>query len=98
MDTLEEVYSALRGQGELEWIGQGRAAVLYFNNGKRRYKIFFDDSNVEISEKKRFFKQEYWESLGSRHYCNPEDSIEDVYDTVMYCLRTWKYGEREGEA
>ena len=96
MDTLEEVYGALRGQGELEWIGQGKtAAVLYFSWGKRRYKIYFDDSNVEISEKKRFFKQEYWESLGSRHYCNPEDSTDDVYDTVMYCLRTWKSRGKE---
>ena len=31
METLEEVYSALKGQGRLEWIGEKKAAaVLYF--------------------------------------------------------------------
>lgn len=91
MRTVEDVYNALRGQGELEWIGGGKsAAVLYFAGGRRQYKIFFDDSNVEISIKKRLFKDEYWESIGVRHYDSPEDTVEDVFDTVMWCLGEYK--------
>lgn len=93
METVEDVFNALRGQGELEWIGQKKAAaVLYFQRGHKRFKIYFDDSNVEISVRKRLFQNEYWDSLGTRHYDNPEDTAADVFDTVMWCLR--EYGGR----
>lgn len=93
METVEDVFGALRGQGELEWIGQSKsAAVLYFQRGRKRFKIYFDDSNVEISVKKRLFKDEYWDSLGTRHYDNPEDTVNDVFDTIMWCLE--EYGGR----
>ena len=52
LETVEDVYKALTGQGELEWIGEKKqAAVLYYTVGRRQYKIFFDDSNVEVSVK-----------------------------------------------
>lgn len=93
MESVEDVFNALRGQGELEWIGQSKgAAVLYFQRGRKRFKIYFDDSNVEISVHKRLFKNEYWDSLGTRHYDNPEDTVSDVFDTVMWCLE--EYGGR----
>ena len=58
METLEEVYSALKGQGRLEWIGEKKAAaVLYFSRGRKQYKVYFDESNVEISVKKRLFRE-----------------------------------------
>lgn len=93
MDTLEEVYSALTGQGRLEWIGGKKAAaVLYFNRGRRQYKVYFDDSNVEVSVKKHLFGKEYWDSVGLRRYISPEDSLQDVFDTVMWCVKEygWK--------
>ncbi|WP_322169950.1 hypothetical protein [Acutalibacter caecimuris] len=87
LETVEDVYKALAGQGQLEWIGESRtAAVLYFQRGKKQFKVFFDDSNVEVSVKKRWFKDEYWDSLGTRHYDAPEDTVNDVFDTVMWCL------------
>ncbi len=95
--SVEEVYLALRGQGRLEWIGQSKsAAALYFTRGRREYKIYFDESNVEISQKKRLWKHEYWDSLGQRRYINPEDTVSDVYDTVMWCLR--EYGRKEQDS
>lgn len=94
METVEEVYRAFDGRFTMEWIGQTKtAAVLYFSNGKKEYKIFFDDSNVEISLKKRWRKEEYWESVGARHYNNPEDTVNDVFDTVEWCLQ--EYGGRK---
>ena len=46
METVEEVYQAFDGRFTMEWIGQTKtAAALYFSNGKKEYKIFFDDSN-----------------------------------------------------
>ena len=55
MKTLEEVFGALRGQGRLEWIGQKKqAAALYFQRGRKRYKIYFDESNVEVSVLRRW--------------------------------------------
>lgn len=94
MDTVEDVYKAFDGRFRMEWIGQSKtAAVLYFSNGKREYKIFFDDSNVEISLKKRWRKEEYWESIGARHYNNPGDTVNDVFDTVDWCLK--EYGGRK---
>ncbi len=93
MKTLEEVFGALRGQGRLEWIGQEKAAaVLYFQRGRSRFKIYFDDSNVEVSQLRRWFKEEYWDSLGARHYDAPEDTVDDLFDTVMWCLK--EYGGR----
>lgn len=88
LETVEDVFKALTGQGELEWIGRNKqAAVLYYTAGRRQYKIYFDESNVEISVKKRLFKNEYWDSLGVRHYTEPEDSVQDVFDTVMWCRK-----------
>jgi len=95
MDTLEEVYSALTGQGRLEWIGRGRtAAVLYFSRGRRQYKVYFDESNVEISEKKSFFGREYWDSIGERRYVNPEDSLDDIFDTVLWCVKEYGWNQK----
>ena len=93
MDTLEEVYGAQTGQGRLEWIGEKKsAAVLYFSRGRKQYKVYFDDSNVEISVKKRLFGNEYWDSIGQRRYISPEDSLDDVFETVMWCVK--EYGWR----
>jgi len=95
MDTLEEVYNALTGQGRLEWIGEKKAAaVLYFNKGRKQYKVYFDDSNVEVSRKKRLFGNEYWDSLGERRYINPEDTLDDVFDTVMWCVKEYSRDDR----
>lgn len=93
MDTLEEVYGALRGQGRLEWIGEKKAAaVLYFSCGRKQFKVYFDDSNVEISVKKRLFGNEYWDSIGQRRYIGPEDTLDDIFETVRWCVREygWK--------
>lgn len=93
MESLEEVYSALAGQGRLEWIGDKKAAaVLYFSRGRKQYKVYFDDSNVEVSVKKRLFGSEYWDSIGQRRYISPEDSFQDVFDTVLWCVKEygWK--------
>lgn len=93
METLEEVYGALTGQGRLEWIGEKKtAAALYFNRGHKQYKVYFDDSNVEVSVKKRFFGREYWDSVGLRRYISPEDTLDDVFDTVLWCVKEygWK--------
>ena len=93
METLEEVYGALTGQGRLEWIGEKKAAAaLYFNRGRKQYKVYFDDSNVEVSVKKRFFGREYWDSVGLRRYISPEDTLDDVFDTVLWCVKEygWK--------
>lgn len=87
--SVEDIGRALTGQGTLEWLGESRSAgLLYFSRGRKQYKIFFDDSNVEISRKRRLFKNEYWDSLGVRHYDQPEDSVQDVYETVMWCLES----------
>lgn len=95
MDTLEEVYGALRGQGRLEWIGEKKAAaVLYFNRGRRQYKVYFDESNVEISQKRRFFGNEYWDSVGLRRYISPGDSLDDVLETVLWCVK--EFGKKGG--
>lgn len=92
MENLEQVFNALRGQGRLEWIGEKKAAaVLYFRSGRKEYKVYFDESNVEISQKKQFWGHEYWDSLGERRYINPEDSLDDIFDTVMWCKR--EYGQ-----
>ncbi len=89
ISSVEDIYKALTGQGTLEWLGESKsAAVLYFSRGRRRYKIFFDDSNVEISRRHKLFGREYWDSLGVRRYEQPEDSVQDVYETVMWCLRS----------
>ena len=93
METLEEVYSALKGQGRLEWIGEKKAAaVLYFSRGRKQYKVYFDESNVEISVKKRLFGNEYWDSVGLRRYISPEDTLNDVFETVMWGVKEygWK--------
>ena len=92
METVEEVFQRLelvnRGRYRLEWIGGSKtAAVLYYQKGRRRFKIFFDDSNVEISQEKRWFRETFWDSLGVRHYDQPEDTVGDVYDTVVWCLQ-----------
>lgn len=90
MDSLEQVYNALQGQGKLEWIGEKKqAAVLYFDKGRKQYKVYFDDSNVEISLKRRFFGREYWDSIGERRYINPEDGFDDIFDTVLWCKREY---------
>lgn len=95
MKTLEEVYSALTGQGRLEWIGEKKAAaVLYFNRGRKQYKVYFDESNVEISVKKSFFGNEYWDSIGLRRYITPGDSLDDVFDTVMWCVKEYGWKDR----
>lgn len=99
LETVEDVYKALTGQGELEWIGESKtAAALYFQKGRKRFKIFFDDSNVEISVKKRLFKNEYWDSLGQRHYTEPEDTVQDVFETVMWCLQEFGGRNRDVQA
>ena len=96
MKTLEEVFGALRGQGRLEWIGQKKqAAALYFQRGIKRYKIYFDESNVEVSVLRRWLKEEYWDSLGARHYENPEDTVDDVFDTIMWCLKEYSGREKK---
>lgn len=98
MDSLEEIYNALRGQGRLEWIGQKHeAAVLYFNRGRRQYKVYFDDSNVEISQKKSFFGREYWDSIGERRYINPDDTLDYIFDTVMWCVKEYGQYHRDEE-
>lgn len=87
--SVEDIGRALTGQGTLEWLGESKsAALLYFSRGRKQYKIFFDDSNVEISRKRRLFQNEYWDSLGVRHYDQPEDSVRDVYETVLWCLES----------
>ena len=88
INTVEDVYNRLRGMGELEWIGASKsAAVIYFEHGRRRYKIYFDDSNVEVSVQRRLFRQSYWDSIASRRYVNPEDGPKDVYDTVVWAIK-----------
>lgn len=98
METVEDVYNALRARGhEPEWITKNKeAAVLYFAQGRRRYKIYFDESFVEISRRSRLFRQEYWHSIGIRRYENPEDTVADVYDTVVWCLQEYG-GEKKEE-
>ena len=89
ISSVEDIYKALTGQGTLEWLGESKsAAVLYFSRGRRRYKIFFDDSNVEISRRHKLLGREYWYSLVVRRYEQPEDSVQDVYDTVMWCIQS----------
>lgn len=96
MDSLEQVFSALTGQGRLEWIGEKKAAaVLYFQNGRKEYKVYFDESNVEISQKKRLFSHEYWDSIGERRYINPDDTLDYIFDTVMWCVREYGQFRRE---
>lgn len=95
MKTVEDVYKALEARGFApEWLTKGKeAAVLYFANGRKRFKIYFDESFVEISQKKRLFREEYWHSVGVRRYENPEDTAADVYDTVAWCLE--EYGGKK---
>lgn len=104
METVEDVFNALRilddgGRCRLEWIGESKsAAVLYFSKKRKKFKIFFDDSNVEISVEKRLFQYKFWETLGTRHYTEPDDGVEDVFDTVIWGLREFGgFGEGFGE-
>lgn len=94
METVEDVYNALQARGHKpQWLTKNKeAAVLYFTAKRKRYKIYFDESYVEISQQRRLFREEYWYSLGQRRYENPEDTVADVYDTVVWCL-----GEYGGE-
>ncbi len=98
METVEDVYNALRARGhQLEWLTKGReAAVLMFTVKRRRYKIYFDESYVEISQERRLFREKYWYSLGQRRYENPEDTVADVYDTIVWCLQE-SGGEKKEE-
>ena len=47
---------------------------------------------MEISVKKRLFGNEYWDSVGLRRYISPEDTLNDVFETVMWCVKEygWK--------
>ena len=98
METVEDVYNALKARGyELEWLTKGKeAALLYFAVKRRRYKIYFDESYVEVSQLRRLFREDYWYSLGQRRYENPEDTVADVYDTVVWCLQEYG-GEKKEE-
>lgn len=97
METVEDVYKALEAKGcELEWLTrQKEAAVLYFTAKRKRYKVYFDESFVEISQQRRLFREEYWHTLGQRRYENPEDTVADVYDTVEWLLQ--EYGGKKEE-
>jgi len=99
METVEDVYNALQARGhELEWLTKRKeAAVLYFTVRRKRYKIYFDESFVEISQERRLFREEYWYSLGQRRYGNPEDTVADVYETVVWCLQEYG-GEKKEES
>lgn len=98
METVEDVYEALRARGhEPEWLTKGKeAAVLYFSVKRKKYKIYFDGSFVEISQERRLFREEFWYSIGQRRYENPEDTVADVYDTVVWCLQEYG-GEKKEE-
>lgn len=98
METVEDVYNAFAAQGyELEWItSRKEAAVLYFSKKRRQYKVYFDESFVEVSEKRRLFREEYWYSIGMRRYENPEDTVQDVYETVAWCLEEYGGKKKEG--
>lgn len=99
METVEDVYNALQAPGrELEWLTKNKeAAVLYFTAGRKKYKVYFDESYVEISQLRRLFREEYWYSLGQRRYENPEDTVADVYDTVVWCLEEYGGKKEDGE-
>ena len=94
METVEDVFAALGRQGlEPEWLtSRHDAAVLYFTNKRKRFKVYFDESFVEVSQRKRLFREEYWHSVGIRRYEEPTDTVGDVYDTVAWCLE--EYGGR----
>ncbi len=98
METVEDVYKALAARGHtLEWLTKNKeAAVLYFTVKRKKYKIYFDESYVEISQERRLFRETYWYSLGQRRYVNPEDTVADVFDTVVWCLQEYG-GEKKEE-
>lgn len=96
METVEDVYNALCAQGyEPEWLtSRKEAAVLYFSHKRKQYKVYFDESFVEISQLHHLFREEFWYSIGTRRYENPEDTVADVYDTVAWCLEEYGGGKK----